>query len=217
MKKYIIISLLGMTLFTGCGKNNVEKSVEVRTQTVQVPANIENLVAEENEYRLKLGQTILSNGLSCTLSTVTGGDRIQASIVGHNTLTGITQVASFLYKEAFNQPDSSVNDGLNVLPLSLRNIYKNLYLLRCQGYVVITETNYHQFDLYSDDGSVLYLDGAKLVDSDNNHSFVLASGTKYLRRGIHTFRLDYAQTGSGNQGLVLNMDSSLLEGNTFYH
>lgn len=83
-----------------------------------------------------------------------------------------------------------------------------MYLLRCQGSLIVTKTDYYQFNLNSDDGSVLYLDGSKLVDNDNNHGPTLVSGTKMLRRGVHTFRLDYAQTGGGSQALELTAGSS---------
>lgn len=179
------------------GANAVPPSLNSQQQDVA------NLLADENAYREGLGQTALTQGLSCTLYTVTGGDRIQASIAGHNTLTGITQVATFLLNAIINQPDSNTSQTLNVLPVALRSSYTNMYLLRCQGSVVVTQSDYVPFELTSDDGSVLYLDGAKVIDNDNNHGATLVQGTKYLRRGVHTIRLDYAQTGGGNQALVL--------------
>lgn len=205
--KLLTIVLMFMML-VGCGK---DKLVVIPGPTVTVPAaplteteDVLALLADENAYRTGLGQTALSKGLSCTLYTVTGGDRIQASVSGHNTLTGITQVATFLYSDVFNQPDASINDGMNVLPVALRSVYKNMYLLRCQGQIVVTKTDYYNFDITSDDGSLLYVDGAKIIDNDNNHGSTTVAGTKYLRRGVHTFRLDYAQTGGGSESLILN-------------
>lgn len=180
-------------------------------------ADINALVSDENDYRLGLGQTQLSEGLSCTLYTITGGDRIQASISGHNTLTGITQVATYLYKGWFNQPDSPVSDGMNVLPTALRSLYTNMYLLRCQGQIVVRESDYYNFTVNSDDASVLYIDGAKLVDNDNNHGVTAVSGQKYLRRGVHTFRLDYAQAGGGNQALQVLAGGQFINPIYYFH
>lgn len=180
-------------------------------------AQVNSILAAENVYREGLGQTALSAGLSCTLYTVTGGDRIQSSISGHNTLTGITQVATFLLKKEFNQPESSVNDGMNVLPPALRSVYQNLYLLRCQGQIVVTQTGYVSFETLTDDGSVLYVDGVKIVDNDNNHGIADVSGTRYLRLGVHSFRLDYAQTGSGNQALIVKANGTVLDSMFFAH
>lgn len=175
------------------------------------------LVDDENTYRLGLGQTMLSSGLSCTLYTVTGGDRIQSSIAGHNTLTGINQVATYLYAGPFNQPDSPATDGLNVLPPALKPLYLNLFLLRCQGQLVVITTDYYTFDLASDDAGLLYIDGAKVIDNDNSHGVTLVSGQKYLRRGVHTFRLDYAETGAGNQALVLKAGGASINPIFYYH
>lgn len=174
-------------------------------------ADVNALIDAENEYREGLGQTSLTAGLSCTLYTVVSGDRIQASISGHNTLTGISQVATFLFKGQFNQPDSPVSQQLNVLPTALRPLYTNMYLLRCQGQIVVRNSDYVPFELTSDDGSVLYIDGAKVIDNDNNHGSTMVQGMKYLRRGVHTFRLDYAQTGAGNQSLILTSGGSQID------
>lgn len=190
--------------------------VPTPTPIPPVQEAVNAVVDDENTYRLGLGQTMISEGLTCTLYTVTGGDRIQSSISGHNTLTGITSVATYLYKGLFNQPDSPVSDGMNVLPVPLRS-YTNMYLLRCTGYIVVTETNYYKFDLNSDDASLLYIDGSKLIDNDNNHGATLVSGTKYLRKGVHTFRLDYAQTGGGNQALQLTVGGASIDPIFYYH
>lgn len=178
---------------------------------------INDVVADENVYRLGLGQTLLSPGLSCTLYTVTGGDRIQSSVSGHNTLTGITSVATFLLKDSFNQSTAPVTDGLNVLPIALRPVYQNLYLLRCTGQLAVVESNQYSFELSSDDGSVLYIDGSKLVDNDNDHGPTLVTGSKYLRKGIHQFRLDFAETGAGSEQLVLTSGGSLISPLYWFH
>lgn len=192
--------------------------------TVFVPApaptaaeDILGLIDSENEYRLSLGQSILSDGLSCTLSTVTGGDRIQASIAGHNTLTGIVSVATYTLLGAFNQPDSPASDGLNVIPPALRPLYTNLYMLRCTGKIVIRETGYHNFTVRSDDASVLYINGSKTVDNDNSHGPTDVSGARNLRRGVYDFRIDFAQTGGGSQALIISMDGLVVSGSLLYH
>lgn len=235
MKQYIYLVILTLFLgLTGCSKGFQTEVVgypvpgpvvTLPGETIVLPApvaslseDIANLVKAENDYREGLGQTLLSNGLSCTLYTITGGDRIQASIPGHNTLTGITQVASFTYKGiAFNQANSNVNTYLNVLPESIRSLYTNMYLLRCQGYLVVTQTGYYNFQLTSDDGSLLYIGGSKLIDNDNGHGAVTVSGQKHLRRGVHAFRLDFAQSGGGQQALILKANGDFIDGMYLYH
>lgn len=222
MKSTLFFMVLGLSLsMMGCVGQDGERGPAGTPAPVPgvtpLDADIAALTKDENDYRLGLGQSALTNGLSCTLYTITGGDRIQASIAGHNTLTGISQVATYLYAGAFNQPDSSTSTTLNVLPPPLRSIYTNMYLLRCQGQLVVTTTGYYGFELMSDDGSVLYIDGVKVIDNDNNHGAVTVAGSKYLRRGVHTIRLDYAQSGGGNQALMLTSGGTSIDAKFYLH
>lgn len=215
-KLYVIVSLIVAGLLISCGSDFIspsdEQAVDVPMQVIYVPItapplsqqqDIQSIVDSENEYRTDLGQAVLSPGLSCALSTFTSGERIQASIAGHNTLAGLSQVATFTYSGVFNQPDSNVSTGMNVLPVPLRAVYQNLYLLRCTGVIVIQNDDYYQFAVTSDDGSVLYLDNVKSVDNDNSHGSQTVVAQKFLRRGVHIFRLDYSQSGGGGESLVL--------------
>ena len=225
MKTTIILASL--LVLVSCGKDTVHTETVIK-EVVTIPAqptepevvgedqDVANLIQDENDYRLGLGQTILSKGLSCTLYTFTGGDRIQASIANHNTLQGLKSVGSYLLQAPFNQAESSVNDGMNVMPDSLKNIYKTNYLLRCQGVVVVTDNDNYQFDLTSDDASVLYVGGSKVIDNDNAHGTTTIRANKYLRRGVHTIRVDYAQQG-GSQSLILKMNEEVLKANKFFH
>lgn len=221
MKKIILSSLLTLGACAPVagprGAMGPAAPAVVVAPVSSVDADIKTLISDENTYRVSLGQPVLSAGLSCTLSTITGGDRIQASIAGHNTLTGISQVYAFTFMGEFNQANSNVNDGLNVLPQSLRPLYKNMYLLRCQGQIVIRETDYVPFELTSDDGSVLYIDGVKIIDNDNAHGAVKVTGVKQLRRGVHSFRLDFAQSGGGNQALILTSGNESIANKFFAH
>lgn len=178
---------------------------------------IATIVNEENEYRTSLGLTTLTKGLSCTLSTFTSGHRIQSSIPGHSQISGITQITTFSFFGTFDQPNSPANSGLNILPNYLRNIYLNLFLVRCQGFLVVPESGFYVYDLSSDDGSVLYINGSKTVDNDNAHGIVTVSGFRHLKKGVHAFRLDYAQSGGGNQALILKMNGKLIDQNMFYY
>lgn len=219
MKLYPVLFMC-IVAVSGCGKGDPGQPGQVvyLDKPGDPPTDeqvlIDGIVSEENDYRLGLGQTAITNGLSCILYTVTGGHNIQNV---NPTLSGITQVATFLYADTFNQPDAPITDGLNVLPAPLRSVYQDKFLLRCQGYIVVTKTAYYQFDLRSDDASLLYLDGTKLIDLDGAHGPMTKSGTKYLRKGVHVFRLDYAQTGGGSQSLSLTAGNEFISGLYLYH
>ncbi len=222
MKK-LMLFLAAMTLVACSGKRGYMGVPGPQGPAAPVPAvteleaDVASLLASENEYRLGLGQSALSAGLSCTLFSATGGSRIQASIPGHNTITGRTRVGSYTFSGVFNQPDSPISDGMNVLPPALRAVYKNMYMLRCQGQIVVTKTDYYLFELTSDDASLLYIGGVKVIDNDNNHATTTVSGLRYLRRGVHRFQLDYAQMGGGMQSLILKVDGALVNPLLYAH
>ena len=218
MKKSII--MLGILIsMIGCGDKHYHSVVAKVPTEPESPVvdEVQLLVDEENEYRLGLGQTMLSQGLSCKLYTITGGHRIQSTSGSNLTLQNRRLVATFLHTTVFNQEASPIDDGLNVFPEPLRGVFKNLYYLRCDGYLVVTETGYYSFELNSDDASLLYIDGSLVVDNDGSHAPTVKTGQKYLRKGVHAFRLDYAQTGGGQQALQLKMNNELLSGSVLFH
>lgn len=231
--KMIIAIALSLPLLVSCGKgkngDNGIAGVDGKPGTSYIPEptpeepeidadqlDIDNLVAFKNEFRAVNGQNPLVKGLMCQLFTFTGGDRIQASIGGHNTLQTLKSVGHFEYSGAFNQPESPIGDGMNVLPEPFRTMYKNLYLIRCQGQLVVQESAYYKFDLNSDDASLLYIGGSLLIDNDNNHAPTLVSRVKLLERGIYSFRLDYAQSGGGSQALQLKVNDQSIDSKYYY-
>lgn len=219
--KFLVL-LFALTLMS-CGQNGVDGRdgkdfipapvTPVVQDTTQ--ADINSIISYQNQYRVQTGNTPLGTGLMCQLFIFTGGDRIQASIAGHNTLSGLVSVGFFEYKGLFNQPNSSSSTGDNIMPEPFKTLYKNNYLLRCQGQIVIQQSAYHEFDVSSDDGSVLYIDGSVLIDNDNAHSINAVSANKLLQRGVHSFRIDYAQI-NGNQALILNMDNASIDPRLYY-
>lgn len=170
---------------------------------------VEQVVAAENDYRAVLGQVPLVRGLACTLYTVPNST---ATIVG----AALTSKATFAMMSNFNQPNTNASEGLNILPAGLRMLYTSWYVVRCTGKIVVSVSNYYQFDLTSDDGSMLYLDGSLLIDNDGNHAATTKSGTKLLRQGVHDIRLDYMQGPGGGEALSLSAGGSLIPAEVFY-
>ena len=101
------------------------------------------------------------------------------------------------------------------LPISLAQTYKTWFVLKCTGYIINTDNAWHEFDLTSDDGSILYIDDTAF-NNDGLHSSQTKSFAKFLSAGVHTFELDFLQ-GQGMQSLILNMDGTLLPTNQLYH
>ena len=171
--------------------------------------SVEQLIAVENEYRSLVGQLPLARGLTCTLYTVPNGS---AGIVG----TALTTVASYSYLGNFNQPNVSASEGLNILPPALRAAYTSWFVVRCSGKIVVTTANYYLFELMSDDGSMLYINGSLLINNDGNHAPVTKSASKLLRQGVHDIRLDYMQGPGGGEALSLSAGGSLIPSEVLY-
>lgn len=164
---------------------------------VASPDPISELVELENEWRVAQGQSPLAPGLTCRLYTVPANS---SQIVG----TTLTQKASFTLTSVIDQPDAPASDGLNILPSALKAQYQTWFVVRCTGFVVVAVSDYVKFDLRSDDGSNLYIDGSLLINNDGNHGPVTKSGTKLLRSGVHSIQLDYMQGPGGSQSLQLH-------------
>lgn len=65
------------------------------------------------------------------------------------------------------------------------------------GYIDIPADGVYEFIVRSDDGSVLYIGGDKIVDNDGGHAAVEASGRIPLRKGFHPFVLRYFEDYEG--------------------
>lgn len=169
---------------------------------------VQELVDEQNAYRNSIGQESLVAGLACTLYTV---PQTATTIIGAT----LTNVGSFGYTGDFNQTQAQDTVGLNVLPTALQAVYQTWYIVKCTGNLVEASSGYHEFNLQSDDGSNLYVDGL-LINNDGLHSSAAKAATKYLQYGFHTFELDYFQ-GGGQEQLVLSENGSVMSSAAFFH
>lgn len=188
----------------------------------EVQEEIDALLKEENDYRLYLGQTALTAGLSCSVQAVASGQWLSSGSPGYNAgqgvVTGTGTTYTYLYKGWFNQADTSGANPNGLLPEALRPMFVNKNLvIRCSGQIVVLETGYYDFDLSSDDGSILTVDGTQVINNDGNHGMTQKLGTKFLRRGVRSFSLSYAQTGSGNFGLILKAGGSNIDPKHYAH
>lgn len=65
------------------------------------------------------------------------------------------------------------------------------------GYVLVPEDGIYSFYTYSDDGSLLEIDGRMVVDNDGLHPRTERSGQIALKRGLHKFSLRYFDSNGG--------------------
>lgn len=65
------------------------------------------------------------------------------------------------------------------------------------GVILIPEDDVYEFMTKSDDGSVLFIDGKKVVDNDGSHAEIIATGRIALKKGFHTYKLLYFEDYEG--------------------
>jgi hypothetical protein len=176
---------------------------------------VQTMVDTENQYRLSVGQEALTPGLDCNLYTVPATTTGILAATNGGTAPVLTSVGSFGYQGIFNQPNGPTSAGLNVLPTGLQSVYQSWYVLKCTGDLVVSDDNWHEFDVNSDDGSNLYVDGL-LINNDGLHGAQDKAASKYLKYGFHSFELDYLQ-GAGSEALILNEDGAVMQSSGFYH
>ena len=72
----------------------------------------------------------------------------------------------------------------------------NIGLIIC-GYFDAPETGIYTFRLFSDDGSVLRVDGETVIDNDGAHSPYEKTGQKALGKGLHSVEVRYFDHNGG--------------------
>ncbi|MCM1503253.1 MAG: GH92 family glycosyl hydrolase [Bacteroidales bacterium] len=65
------------------------------------------------------------------------------------------------------------------------------------GFIDVPEKDVWEFMTKSDDGSVLYIDGRRVVNNDGSHAAIAATGRIALDKGLHRFKLLYFEDYEG--------------------
>jgi hexosaminidase len=74
---------------------------------------------------------------------------------------------------------------------------KLTYGVTFDGYLKVPSDGFYQFEMESDDGSVLQIDDEVVVDNDGNHGSQTVAGQIPLRQGYHKLRVKYYQSEGG--------------------
>jgi mono/diheme cytochrome c family protein len=76
------------------------------------------------------------------------------------------------------------------------------YAIRFDGVFKAERDGNYKFTLESDDGSVMWIDGRKVVDNDGVHPMKGASGQVTLTKGVHRVSVAFFQVGGGAELIV---------------
>ncbi|MCX6247922.1 MAG: alpha-L-fucosidase [Bacteroidetes bacterium] len=87
---------------------------------------------------------------------------------------------------------------------------KEYYGFSFSGFINVPANDVYAFSLDSDDGSVLWIDGKKIVDNDGLHADQEVESAVALMKGFHQIRIDYFNK-TGSEGLTVSIRSSTLK------
>tara|TARA_B110000037_G_scaffold159789_1_gene180368 strand:- start:7046 stop:9958 length:2913 start_codon:yes stop_codon:yes gene_type:complete len=79
----------------------------------------------------------------------------------------------------------------------LSEVIENFYA-EFKGYIKSDTAVEKSFRLVSDDGSVLKLNGKEIIDNRGDHGPIAVVGTRTLKKGFNSFKLQFHQGGSGS-------------------
>jgi len=99
----------------------------------------------------------------------------------------LTPVSSILVPN-FDVPQRAFSMGFPGVP----DLFE-WFGIRFEGRLVVPESGTYEMRMTSDDGSILWIDGTKVIDNDGVHAPVTVTQSVSLTAGNHPFRLDYYQ------------------------
>lgn len=132
------------------------------------------------------------------------------------TLSGL----QYLYKYDGNlsQQAISVNMPTSLLTPNLQDMFLGkTYRIVCSGHLVVTDTDYYEFQVSSDDAAILSVAGRTVVNADGDSGFRQKSGVIGLPRGVHAISVSYAQTNGASQGLVVEANGEPLSDKKLFY
>ena len=107
-------------------------------------------------------------------------------------------------------------EGADFAPL------RDNFAMVAEGFLFLDKDDNILFQLGSDDGSRLLIDGRELINNDGSHGMEPKEAEVALRAGYHPIRVEYFQ-GGGGRGIQLkwarfgNTDMSIVPQNAFFH
>ena len=86
-----------------------------------------------------------------------------------------------------------------------------------RGRFWVSQPGEYRFSLASDDGSILYIDGRRVISNDNEHPVVEKQGAVNLKTGVHRIRVSYFQGPRFHVALVLLVAGPGSDGFRVFH
>ena len=101
----------------------------------------------------------------------------------------------------------ATNTGYNWHPFGL-----GAFGAEITGCLDVAANDIYTFSLESDDGSMLYIDNAPLINNGGPHGPSLASGSTSLTAGMHSFKVEFYEDFGGPSGVDLYLPQGVTYG-----
>jgi predicted alpha-1,2-mannosidase len=119
--------------------------------------------------------------------------------------TGTTQGVTYRYYEGAFQWISEIKENAfletGTLPCpAIENAkQEDHFAFIFTGFIDAPDDGIYEFMTRSDDGSMLYINGKKIVINDGSHSATTVTGKVALQKGLHPFKLVYFEDYEGHE------------------
>ena len=149
-------------------------------------------------------------------SAITSDDEAMIPLPAKQVSPTKNGVSYIYYEGKFKHTDHFKTNGVKkdegIMPnFSILNApSKDHFGYEFKSYIHVPKTGVYNFYLYSDDGSLLYIDGKVVIDNNGSHSAARKGGKIALEEGFHELHLLYFEDYMG-QELKVKISSRWLE------
>jgi alpha-glucosidase len=181
------------------GQGNIHYTLDGTQPGVNAPLYKDSLVLTKNAV-LKAA-TVYASGLQSGTITARYVKQVPAAAISRfSTVPGLE--ANVFDGQWKLMPDFKKLTGgkksiVSMPSLDLLKTPKEYYAVQFSGYINVPVTGVYSFYILSDDGSQVFVDDTLVADNNGCHGDLEKSGEKALSTGIHRFRVNYFQNGSG--------------------
>ncbi|MFC1606717.1 DUF4838 domain-containing protein [Candidatus Latescibacterota bacterium] len=144
-----------------------------------------------DQFKQQISDRIQTNTLSYANSVASS--KVSPGIVRHYYSPGWTHNPQY---DSAKPAKTEISDDFTLPGHTPNELFGAVY----EGYIDIPEDGVYTFYTFSDDGSMLYLDGKLIVDNSGRHAMEERVGFVALKKGLHPLKLTWFN-GAGGLGL----------------
>jgi hypothetical protein len=126
---------------------------------------------------------------------------------GFTTSGGGTPYSGLVGSFTFPDIQFGTNTGFSWHPFGLASFGADI-----TGSIVVSAPGTYTFSLNSDDGSLLFIDGALAVDNGGPHGPQPVNGSTFLTAGPHNIEVQFFECCGGESGVDLNLPAGVTFG-----